>query len=88
MINFNPNAIKTNDDVLRVVSCNVLEASQKLPEGSQEVKGYDFSDESVDYDALLKSYYTTGFQATNFAIAVDIIKDMVGISHSCYFVSV
>ena len=41
------------------------------------VKGYDFSGDSVDYDALFQSYQTMGFQATNFGKAVEMIDDML-----------
>jgi deoxyhypusine synthase len=53
---------------------NVL-FSSKEPEGSS-VKGYDF-DKDLDYAKLLDSYLTTGFQATHFAKAIDIINDMI-----------
>ncbi len=54
-----------------------------LPEGySTQVRGYDFSDadsgKPVDYHALLQSFRTTGFQATNFGKAVEEITRMVG----------
>ncbi|MGV8152350.1 MAG: deoxyhypusine synthase [Candidatus Nanoarchaeia archaeon] len=39
------------------------------------VKGYDLN-EGLDYSRLLDSYSTTGAQATNFAKAIDIIKEM------------
>jgi hypothetical protein len=46
-----------------------------------KVKGFDFSirrpDGGVDFDALLGSYYTTGFQATSFGKAVEEINKMV-----------
>lgn len=40
------------------------------------VKGYDFS-KGLDYDALFESFKTVGFQATNFALAVDELNAMV-----------
>jgi deoxyhypusine synthase len=45
------------------------------PEGLS-VKGYDF-DEKLDYEKLLDSYLTTGFQATHFAKAIEIINKMI-----------
>lgn len=48
------------------------------------VKGYDFSQSSVDYDAIFESYRTMGFQATNFAAAVDMINEMLA-AKSCPF---
>lgn len=55
----------------------VLQPSEPLPKGTKIVKGYEFSDEKVDYDALLQTYLTSGFQATHFGQAVNIINDMV-----------
>ncbi|MGH0134460.1 UNVERIFIED_CONTAM: hypothetical protein FKN15_013548 [Acipenser sinensis] len=43
----------------------VLKGSSSLPEGTPQVKGYDFN-QGVDHRALLQSYLTTGFQATSF----------------------
>ncbi|XP_037079012.1 probable deoxyhypusine synthase [Pollicipes pollicipes] len=40
------------------------------------VQGYDFN-EGVDYHKLLRSYATSGFQATNFGLAVDEINKML-----------
>uniref|UniRef100_A0A0R3X239 deoxyhypusine synthase n=1 Tax=Hydatigena taeniaeformis TaxID=6205 RepID=A0A0R3X239_HYDTA len=55
----------------------VLRASQSLPEGvSMEVRGYDFN-KGVDYEALLASYASTGFQATHFALAVDVLNSVI-----------
>jgi hypothetical protein len=42
----------------------------------RQVRGYDF-DKGVDYDGLFASLKTTGFQATNFGLAVDEINRMV-----------
>ncbi|OLY82241.1 putative deoxyhypusine synthase [Smittium mucronatum] len=53
----------------------VFTISEELPT-SQVVKGYDFS-HGLDYKKLLESYMTTGFQATNYARAVDIINNML-----------
>ena len=54
----------------------ILTASDPVPEDSEEVRGYDFG-VGVDYRALLDSYRTTGFQATNFGKAVEEINQMV-----------
>lgn len=42
------------------------------------VRGYDFN-QGVDYERLLQSYATTGFQATLFSRAVDQINQMVSV---------
>ena len=54
----------------------VLVHSGALPVEPVEVCGYDFND-GIDYSKLLTSFYTTGFQATNFARAVNEINRMV-----------
>ncbi|EFC43118.1 deoxyhypusine synthase [Naegleria gruberi] len=49
----------------------------------KEVRGYDFNNDlkdlnkPIDYNALLESYYTTGFQAHNFGEAVNILNAML-----------
>ncbi|KAJ6642055.1 putative deoxyhypusine synthase [Pseudolycoriella hygida] len=45
-------------------------------EGSSPVSGYDFN-EGVNYEKILSSYLTTGFQATNFGKAVQEINKML-----------
>ena len=63
-------------EVPQLVKDAILASSEPVPEGSEEVRGYDFSS-GVDYSALLASYRTTGFQATNFGKAVEEINKMV-----------
>lgn len=53
---------------------NVLRKSSEA-EGIS-VKGYDFN-KGTDYDKILDSYASTGFQATHFAKAVGIISKMI-----------
>ena len=55
----------------------VLQKSECMPEGSETVRGYDFSDGEVDYHKLLESYRRSGFQATNFGLAVEEINRML-----------
>lgn len=67
-------------DGLKMAQEAVLVQSQPMPEGSREVKGHswpDGTDQEVNYDSILKSYLTSGFQATNFGLAVEQINDMV-----------
>ncbi|XP_070531849.1 deoxyhypusine synthase-like isoform X2 [Ptychodera flava] len=54
----------------------VLVKSAEMPRDSVKVKGYDFND-GIDYHALLESYKTSGFQATNFGLAVEEINKML-----------
>lgn len=56
----------------------VLVPSEEMPAGSVTVCGYDFN-QGIDYRKLLQSYRTTGFQATNFGLAVEEINKMVRI---------
>ncbi len=44
--------------------------------------GYDFNT-GVDHHALLESFRRSGFQATNFGLAVEEIKKMVSVKKSC-----
>jgi len=53
---------------------NVLRESEE-PKKYTAISGYDFN-KGVDYEKLLDSFYTTGFQATNLAQAIEIIKEM------------
>lgn len=59
-----------------VASDAVLVHSQEMPAGSETVKGYDFN-EGVDHHKLLQSYKVSGFQATNFGLAVEQINKMI-----------
>lgn len=63
-------------EVPQLVKDAILQTSEPMPPGSEEVRGYDFSN-GVDYHALLGSYRTTGFQAGNFGKAVEEINKMV-----------
>jgi deoxyhypusine synthase len=53
---------------------NVLREANTL-EGWPEIKGYDFEGE-FNFEDFMKSYLTTGFQATHLAQAIQIIKNM------------
>lgn len=62
--------------VPKVAAEAVLVASGELPVEPVVVKGYDFN-QGIDYHALLQTYRTSGFQATNFGMAVEEINKMV-----------
>lgn len=47
-----------------------------IAEDTPRVRGYDFNN-GVDYQALVKSFYNTGLQATNVALAVQQINKMI-----------
>lgn len=54
----------------------VLVASSQMPADTPVVSGYDWN-KGLDYDRLLQTYLTSGFQATNFGKAVNEINSMV-----------
>ena len=51
----------------------ILKESEEV--SSISIKGYDFNDK-FDFNEFLKSYKSTGFQASNLARAIEIIKKM------------
>lgn len=55
----------------------VLLKSAEMPEDSVTIEGYDFESSPVDYSSLLSSYYRTGFQATNLAMAIEYVNLMI-----------
>uniref|UniRef100_A0A915BY67 deoxyhypusine synthase n=1 Tax=Parascaris univalens TaxID=6257 RepID=A0A915BY67_PARUN len=54
----------------------VLRESVSMPADAPQICGYDFN-KGIDFAALMDSYLTTGFQATNLAKAIQIINDML-----------
>lgn len=59
----------------------VLKHSCELPEDMLRIRGYDFN-QGVDLKAVLKSYLTTGFQASSLGLAIQEINRMVRGSRS------
>lgn len=47
------------------------------------VSGYDFN-QGINHHALLQTYLATGFQATNFGLAVEQINEMVFVCFSTF----
>lgn len=58
-------------DAVLVKTATQIDLSSK-----PSVSGYDFN-EGINYHALLESYKRTGYQATNFGLAVEQINTMV-----------
>lgn len=58
----------------KIARKNILFESDE-PEGIS-IKGYDF-DNGVDYDEILDSFLSTGFQATHLAKAISVINSMI-----------
>ncbi|KAJ2500175.1 Deoxyhypusine synthase [Coemansia sp. RSA 1972] len=67
--------MSSKDAVPDVAAAAVLVRSEGVPDDAQLIRGYDFEN-GVDYNALLGTYINTGFQATSFGRAVDIINKM------------
>jgi len=61
----------TNEDIARK---NLLRDSEEV--SGVSVRGYDFS-KGVDYDGIIDSFSSTGFQATNLSRAIKIINEMI-----------
>ena len=56
------------------IKSNVLREAKTL-DGWPEIKGYDFEGK-FNFEEFLKSYLTTGFQATSLGQSIEIIKNM------------
>ena len=54
----------------------VLVSSEELGPDTDKVTGYDFN-QGIDHHKLLKSFKYSGFQATNFGLAVEEIWKMI-----------
>lgn len=54
----------------------VLVTSEPIPSDTPTVKGYDWN-KGIDYHALFETFKFTGFQATNFGLAVEEIRRML-----------
>lgn len=68
------------DPVPSVAMEAVLKPSCELPEDMPKIKGYDFN-QGVNLQAVLRSYLTTGFQASSLGLAIQEINHMVRGSH-------
>ncbi|KAK4284038.1 hypothetical protein QN277_000921 [Acacia crassicarpa] len=64
------------DDVLASVHSTVFKQSENLEGKSIKIEGYDFN-KGVNYPQLLKSFVTTGFQASNLGDAIQVINQML-----------
>ncbi len=61
------------DDKLKQFKENILKKSEEV--SGESVKGYDFS-QGLNWNKLIDSFSTTGFQATHLSKAIEIIKKM------------
>ena len=65
------------ENLLSSVHSTVFKESETLDGKYIKIEGYDFN-QGVDYCKLLKSMVSTGFQASNFGDAIQVVNDMVG----------
>lgn len=72
--------VSSNPNIPSISASAVLGESSSMPEGSVECRGFDFSkanqSERGMLDALMDSFKTTGFQASNIGQAVEQIRLM------------
>ena len=54
----------------------VLVDSLPVPDSTPKVQGYDFN-RGVDYEQLMRSFLTTGFQGSHLAEGIDILNEMI-----------
>lgn len=62
-----------NKDNETTAKANLLRKSEEV--SGLAIKGYDF-DKGVDYDKIIDSFSSTGYQATHLAKAIEIINEM------------
>ncbi|KAK5856421.1 hypothetical protein PBY51_008017 [Eleginops maclovinus] len=55
---------------------NIYRKMEPVPEDTPKIQGYDFN-QGVDYHAMMKSYFTTGLQATRVGLAIQEINRMI-----------
>jgi deoxyhypusine synthase len=69
----NNSSLKNNQENLSIAEQALLKESEEV--GGLSIKGYDFNS-GVDYSKLLDSFASSGFQATNLAKAIELVKKM------------
>ena len=65
------------NDIMASVHSTVFKESETLEGKCIKIEGYDFN-QGVDYSRLLKSFISTGFQASNLGEAIEVVNQMVG----------
>lgn len=77
------NPVTANHHIPSVSAAAVLGESQTLPADTPQCRGFDFSTfdsssplSSKLFDELMEAFLTTGFQATNVALAVQEVREM------------
>lgn len=69
-------------DNREIVRKNLFKYSEEI--SGKVIKGYDFS-QGVDYEKIVKSFSSSGFQASNFSKATEIINMMIKDKAKIYF---
>ncbi|XP_040990711.1 deoxyhypusine synthase isoform X1 [Juglans microcarpa x Juglans regia] len=64
------------DGFLAAVHSTVFKESENLEGACVKIEGYDFN-QGVNYSQLLRSMVSTGFQASNFGDAIDVVNQML-----------
>jgi len=65
--------MKTNKTNIKVARKNILRESSEIP--GVNIKGYDFN-KGVNFSKIIESFSSTGFQASNLAKAIRLVKKM------------
>lgn len=65
------------DDIFASVHSVVFKESETLEGKCLKIQGYDFN-QGVNYPQLLKSFISTGFQASYLGEAIDVVNQMIG----------
>ncbi|KAH1045970.1 hypothetical protein J1N35_036754 [Gossypium stocksii] len=65
-----------DDKLINSVRSTVFKDSDSLEGTCTRIEGYDFN-QGVNYSRLLKSMLSTGFQASNFGEAIEIVNEML-----------
>ncbi|KAL9440805.1 hypothetical protein AB3S75_019471 [Citrus x aurantiifolia] len=68
--------MEDNSNVISSVHSTVFKESESLEGKGTKIKGYDFN-QGVNYSQLLKSMVSTGFQASNFGDAIEVVNQML-----------
>lgn len=66
------------NDIMASVRSVVFKESETLEGKCIKIEGYDFN-QGVNYPKLLKSFISTGFQASNLGEAIDVVNEMVSL---------
>ncbi|GAY50437.1 Deoxyhypusine synthase [Citrus sinensis] len=68
--------MEDNSNVMASVHSTVFKESESLEGKGTKIEGYDFN-QGVNYSQLLKSMVSTGFQASNFGDAIEVVNQML-----------